>query len=70
MYDFRFYQACMGQTQLVCKVEWGYSGVGFIGENVGRAKGLRYLIFSLFHGFAFYYGISMGIKMDNSIILK
>jgi hypothetical protein len=27
MYDFRFYQACMGQTQLISKVGWGYSGV-------------------------------------------
>jgi len=39
MYDFKFYQACIGQTQLVYKVGWGYSGI-YIGENLGRAKGL------------------------------
>jgi hypothetical protein len=36
--------------------------VGFIGENSGKAKGLRYLIFFFSHGFVFYYGVSMGIR--------
>jgi hypothetical protein len=39
----------VGQTQLVYKV--GGDMVGFIGENLGKTKGLRYLIFSLSHGF-------------------
>ncbi len=42
MYDFSFYQACMVQTQLVYKVGWGT--IGFIGENLGKAKGLRFFI--------------------------
>jgi hypothetical protein len=37
--------------------------MGFIGENLGKTKGLRSLIFSLSHGnFVFYYGVSMGIR--------
>jgi hypothetical protein len=40
MYDFRFYQACMGQTQLVIKLGW--RTMGFIGENLRGAKGLRF----------------------------
>jgi len=43
MYDFRFYQACKGQTQLVYKVGWGT--IRFIGENLGRAKGLILFLF-------------------------
>ncbi len=34
----------MGQTQLVYKVGWGCI-VRFIGENLGKSKGLKYLIF-------------------------
>ncbi len=60
MYDFRFYQACMRQTQLVYKVGWGT--MGFIGEYLGRAKGFKYLIIFLFYMFVFYYGSLMGIK--------
>jgi len=45
MYDFRFYQACMGQTQLIYKVRWGT--VGFIGENLGKAKHLRFFFLVL-----------------------
>jgi hypothetical protein len=62
MYDFRFYQACMGQTQLVYKVGWGYRG--FINENLGRAKRSRFFFFfpvkwvSVF----FYYGVSSGTR--------
>jgi hypothetical protein len=37
--------------------------VRFIGENLGRAKGLKYLIFSFFFtGLFFDYGVSMGIR--------
>jgi hypothetical protein len=36
--------------------------VGFIGENLRRTKGLRYLVFFLSQGFVFYYGVSMGIR--------
>jgi hypothetical protein len=42
-------------------IKWGGGTMGFIGENLGRAKGLRYFIlFPL--GFVSYYGVSMGIK--------
>jgi hypothetical protein len=59
----------MGQTQLVYKVGCEYSG--FISENLGRAKGLKYFIyFSFSHKFVFYYEVSMGVKVDNSIRLK
>jgi hypothetical protein len=49
MYDFRFYQACMGQTQLVYKVGCVYIGVYrvYIGENLGRPKGI--FIYLVFH---------------------
>jgi hypothetical protein len=37
--------------------------MGFIGETLRRAKGLRYLIFiSFLIGLFFYYGVSMGIR--------
>jgi sulfite exporter TauE/SafE len=36
--------------------------VGFIGENLGKAKGLRYLNFFFSHIFVFYYGVSMSIR--------
>jgi hypothetical protein len=62
MYDFRFYQACKGQTQLVYKVGWGT--IGFIGENLRRAKGLILFlfIFPLSRVFYYYYGVSIGIR--------
>jgi len=47
MYDFRFYQACKGQTQFI---NMGGGTMGFIGENLGRAKGLRFF-FPLAHVF-------------------
>ncbi len=59
MYDFKFYQACVGQTQLVYKVGWG--AMGFIGENLGRAKRLKFF-FSLTWVFFYYYGVSIGIR--------
>jgi hypothetical protein len=35
----------------------------FMGENLGRAKGLKHLIvFFFFTGLFFYYGVSMGIR--------
>jgi len=37
-----FTKHAWGQTQLIYKVRWGI--VGFIGENVGKTKRLRYLI--------------------------
>jgi len=43
MYEFRFYQACVRQTQLVYKVGWGYNG--FKGENLKRAEGLKFFFF-------------------------
>jgi hypothetical protein len=36
--------------------------VGFIGENLGKAKGLKYSKYFLFHGFVLYYEVSMGIR--------
>jgi hypothetical protein len=42
----------------------------FINENLGRAKGLNYYFFPLSHRFVFYYGVSMGVRVDNSIRLK
>jgi hypothetical protein len=36
--------------------------VEFIGENLGKAKGLKYSIFPFFHGFVLYYEVSMGIR--------
>jgi len=70
MYDFRFYQACMGQTQLVYKVGWGYV-VGFIGENLERANGLRYLIFFPLSQVCFFImGFQWVQGVDNSIRLK
>jgi hypothetical protein len=36
--------------------------VGFKGENLGKTKGLDFYLFILFHGFVFYYGVSMGIR--------
>ncbi len=47
MFDFRFYKACMGQIQLVYKVQWGYNM--FIDENLGRAKGFKFFSPSPFH---------------------
>jgi hypothetical protein len=45
--------------------------MGLIGENLGRAKGLRYLnFFPSLTSFYYYYGVSMGIRVDNSIRLK
>ncbi len=43
--------------------------MGFIGENLLRANVLTYSIFSLFHKFVFYGGVSMGIR-SGSIRLK
>jgi hypothetical protein len=39
----------MGQTQPVYKIGWGT--LGFIGENLGRAKGLKKNSVFFFHGF-------------------
>jgi hypothetical protein len=50
----------MGQTQLVYKV--GRGTMGFIGENLGRAKGLMYLIFFLSHNYFYYYEVLIGIR--------
>jgi len=55
MYECRFYQACVGQTQLVYKVGWGYNG--FKGENLKRAEGLKFFFFFFFplsQGFVFF----------------
>jgi hypothetical protein len=61
MYDVRFLQACMGQTQLVYKVGWGI--VKFIDEILGRVKGLKFFFFlSFLTGLFFYYGVSIGMN--------
>jgi hypothetical protein len=37
----------------------------FIGENLGRAKGLKlFFFFFFFIGLFFYYGVSMGIRTE------
>jgi hypothetical protein len=36
--------------------------MGFRGENLAKAKWFKFLFFFLFHGFVFYYGVSMGIR--------
>jgi len=46
----------------VFKKKLGGGIVGFMGENLGKAKGLKYSIFFLFHGFVLYYEVSMGIR--------
>jgi hypothetical protein len=68
MYDFRFYQACMGQTRLVYKVGCVYVGVYrvYIGENLRRAKGVDFFLFIYFffhtNFFNKNYGVSIGIR--------
>jgi hypothetical protein len=47
MYNFKFYQACMEQTQLVYKVGWGYNEV-YTGENLGKTKKLIYFFLQWF----------------------
>jgi hypothetical protein len=51
MYDFRFYQACMGQTQNFIKL--GGGTMGFIGENLGKTKGLKFFFLPLTHVYFF-----------------
>jgi hypothetical protein len=38
--------------------------MGFIGENLGKAKGLKFFVFFFFFlmKFVFYYGVSIGIR--------
>ncbi len=58
MYDFSFYQACMGQTQLVYKVGWKYSGI--YGLKFSENKGVKVFLFffSLFSHFFFIGGFN------------
>jgi hypothetical protein len=44
MYDLGFNKHAWSKHNLFIKL--GGDTVGFIGENLGRTKGLRYLIFS------------------------
>ncbi len=58
----------MGQTQLVYNVGWGYNGI--YRWKFRESKGVKvFKCFFLFHMFVFYYGVSMGIRVDNSIRL-
>jgi hypothetical protein len=43
-------------------IKLGGDILGFIGENLGRAKGFKYLIFFPLSQVLFYYGVSMGIR--------
>ncbi len=57
-----FNKHAWGKHNLFIKL--GGGTMGFIGENLGRTKGLRYFIlFSSLTGFC-YYGVSMGIKSE------
>jgi hypothetical protein len=59
----------MGEKNLFIKL--GGDILGFIGENLGRAKGLMYLIFSFSHGFFFIIMVFQWVQgVDNSIKLK
>jgi hypothetical protein len=49
-----------GANTIVYKVGWGT--MGFIGENLGRTKGLKYLIIFFSYTFFYNYGVLMGIK--------
>jgi hypothetical protein len=40
----------------------GGNKVGFIGENLGRAKRLRFFFFFFPHGFVFNYRVSIRIR--------
>ncbi len=45
-------------------IKLGGGTLGFIGKNLGRAKGKIFFIFffCLSYGFDFYYGVSRGIR--------
>jgi hypothetical protein len=57
MYDFRFYQACMGQPQLVYKIGWGYSGV--YRRKFRESKGVKFFS-PLSHRFVFLFIMGLG----------
>ncbi len=67
MYDFRFYQACKGQTQFI---NMGGGTMGFIGENIGSGKELSF--FFLLHMFLkiLLWGFNRYKEWINSIKLK
>jgi hypothetical protein len=55
-----FNKHAWGKQHLFIKL--GGGTLGFIGENIGRAKGKLFNVFGLSHGFVFYYGVSRGIR--------
>jgi hypothetical protein len=56
-----FTKHAWGKHNLFIKL--GGGTLGFIGENLGRAKGkFFFFFFCLSHGFVFYYGVSKGIR--------
>jgi len=58
----------MGKHNLFIKL--GGDIFGFIGENLGRAKGVKVLFFLSFSGFYFIMGFQWVQGVDNSIKLK